>query len=83
MFGDQPPDKIRIAAIALDEGRLGRHRPSKAGDQIVENDDIFAGVEKQPNHVAADIAGSAGDQDTHETRNNPRKLNKSLNVRLP
>ena len=40
-------------------------RPVEAGREIVEHDDPLAGVEQRMDHVAADIAGAAGDQDRH------------------
>ena len=43
-------------------------RPVEAGRQIVEHDDALAGVDQRVDHVAADIAGAAGDQDRHEPR---------------
>ena len=45
----------------------GRDRPAEAGREIVEDDDLLAGVEQLPDHVAADIAGAAGDQNAHAT----------------
>ena len=38
---------------------------SEAGRQIVEHDHALAGVDQRVHHVAADIAGAAGDQDRH------------------
>ena len=57
------PTSASSPHIALDEPRLGRDRPVEAGRQIVEHDDVLAGIDELPDHVAADIAGAAGDQD--------------------
>ena len=54
-----------VADIAFDELGLIRHRPAEAGRQIVENDDVLAGVEQLEHHMAADEAGPARDQNTH------------------
>ena len=42
------------------------HRPGKSGAQVVEHDDALAGVAQSVDHVAADIAGAAGNQDRHQ-----------------
>ena len=38
---------------------------SKAGREIVEHHHALAGIDERMHHVAADIAGAAGDQDRH------------------
>ncbi len=45
-----------VADIAFDELRLVRHRPAEPGREIVENDNVLAGVEQLEHHVAADEA---------------------------
>ena len=62
----QPPHEIVVADIAFDELGLIRHRPAKAGGEIVEDEEVFAGIEQLEHHMASDEAGAAGDQDTHE-----------------
>ncbi len=59
-------DQRLVADVALDETRPVRHRPAEPGRQIVEHHDLLAGVEQLEHHVAADIAGAAGDQNAHE-----------------
>ena len=54
-----------IAEVALDSGDVRRDGRAKAGGQIVDHDDAFARVEQRQDHVAADIAGSARDQNGH------------------
>ena len=62
---DQLRDQRLIAGLADDERhRLGQ-RQSKAGREVVEHDDPLAGIDQRMHHVAADIAGAAGDQDRH------------------
>ena len=39
--------------------------PFKAGRQAIEDDDLLARIDQFPDHVAADIAGAAGDQYRH------------------
>ncbi len=57
--------EILIADVADDERRLGRHRPPEARRQVVEDDDLFAGLEELENHVAADVAGPARNENSH------------------
>ena len=62
---DQRGHARLIAAVADDERHARRHRPVEAGRQIVEHHHALAGIDQRVNHVAADIAGAAGDQDRH------------------
>jgi len=41
MLGDQALNRRGVADVALDQLCLGRNRPSEAGDQIVEDDDLL------------------------------------------
>ena len=59
-------DEIVVADIAFDELGLAGNGPAKARRQIVENDDLLAGIEQLEHHVAADIASPAGHQNAHE-----------------
>ena len=54
-----------IADVADHELGARRHRPVEAGGEIVEHDHALAGVDQRVDHVAADVAGAAGDQDRH------------------
>jgi ribonuclease PH len=51
--------------FADNERRARRHRPVEAGGQIIEHHGLLSGLEEGVNHVAADVAGAAGDQDRH------------------
>ncbi len=65
MLLDEARDQFGVAEIADHEFRRFRNRPGEARRQIVENDHLLARVEKTQNHVAADIAGAACDQNRH------------------
>jgi hypothetical protein len=54
-----------LVPLADDEGDARGDRPIEAGRKIVKNDDALAGREERVDHVAADVAGAAGDQDRH------------------
>ena len=57
--------EILIPHVADDERRLSRHRPPEPRRQVVEDDDLLAGLDELENHVAADVAGPARNQDSH------------------
>ena len=58
-------DQRLVAGLADDERHALGDRPVEAGRQIVEHDHALAGIGELVDHVAADIAGAAGDQDCH------------------
>ena len=62
---DDLGNKPLVAAIPLDEMRLGMDQPRKPGAQIVEHDDALAGIDQGENHMTSDIAGTAGHQYGH------------------
>ena len=49
-----------VSGIADDERRARRHRPVEARGQIIEHDDLVSDLEEGVNHVAANVAGAAG-----------------------
>ena len=60
-FGD-----ARLISSVADQERCPRcHRPIEAGREIVEHHHPLASVDERVNHVAADITGTASDQDRH------------------
>ena len=63
---DQPANEFFVADIAIVEPRFWRDRPLETGGQVVEDNHVLAGVDQPPDHVAADIAGAAGDQNAHD-----------------
>jgi hypothetical protein len=65
VFGHEPVQQFFIADVAFHQPRLGRDRPPVPGREIIQDDDVFAGIRECQNHMAADIACAARDQDTH------------------
>ncbi len=65
VFLDQRGDQGLIADVADLELGARRHRPREPGGQIVEHHHGLAGVDERVDHVAADVAGAAGNQDRH------------------
>ena len=58
-------DARLVPGVADHERRARCHRPIEAGREIIEHHHPLAGVDECMNHVAADIAGAARDQDRH------------------
>jgi hypothetical protein len=65
VLSDQFGDARLISSVANQERRARRHRPIEAGREIVEHHHPLASVDERMDHVAADIAGTARDQDRH------------------
>jgi len=91
MRGDQRAHAQLVSDIADDEPRARRHRPVEAGGQIIEYHYLLSSVEEGVSHVAADVAGAAGDQDRHAVspfraftivRLPRRKIRWSMNARV-
>jgi hypothetical protein len=59
------PHKRRIRNVAPVKHRLGSNGPFETARQIVDDDDMLAVIQQLPDHVTADIAGSAGDEHRH------------------
>ena len=68
MLADELRHQRLVAGLADDERHAFGDRPAMAGGQIVEHDDAFAGIGQFQHHLAADIAGAAGDQNRHGLR---------------
>ena len=62
---DEPADQAAVAKIADRERRRFRNRPGEPGREVVDDDDLLAGVDQSQRHVTADIAGAAGNQNAH------------------
>ena len=77
-LADETGDQRLVAGLADDERHALGNGPVEAGGQIVEHDDALAGVDQRMDHVAADIAGAAGDQDCHAVQ----PYSESINIRL-
>ena len=67
-FLDDGRDQRLVAGLADDQRHALGDRPVEAGREIVEHDDALARRDQRIDHVAADVAGAAGDQDRHEIR---------------
>ena len=67
MLAKKLGDQRLVAGVADDEWRALRHGPVVTGGEVVEHDDGFASIEQLEHHVAADIAGSAGNEDRHDS----------------
>src|SRR5271168_3514465 len=64
-FADELRDQRLVARLADDEWYALGDRPPKAGREIIKHHDLLVGIDELVHHVAANIAGSAGDQDCH------------------
>ena len=65
---DELCDQRLIAGLAEDQRHALGDRPVEAGREVVEHDDLLARRDQRIDHVAADVAGAAGDQDRHVAR---------------
>ncbi len=65
VFADEARDQRLVAGLADDERHAFGDGPVEARRQIVEHDHALAGIDELIDHVAADIAGAACDQDCH------------------
>ena len=57
--------QLAVAGLAVDQWHVLRDRPAKAGREIVDHHHPLAGIDQRVDHVAADITGTAGDEDGH------------------
>ena len=55
----------RSPTLACTKAGAGRHALRVAGDERVQDDHLVAGAEQPLRGDAADVAGAAGDQDSH------------------
>jgi hypothetical protein len=65
MLGYQVRHERLVPGVTDDKLGALRYRPIETGTEIIEYHDAFAAIEEGVNHVAADVAGAAGDQDSH------------------
>ena len=65
VLANEARDQRLVAGIADNQRCALGHGPLEPGGEIVEHHDALAGIEEFEHHVAADIAGSASDQDRH------------------
>ncbi len=64
MLAQHAADQLAIARVAHHQLTV-QHRGAKAGGQIVQHHHFFLALAELPNHVTADVAGAAGDEDGH------------------
>ena len=62
VFTQQAADELAVADLADDQRGIER-RLAEARGQVVEHDDPLAAFAQLQDHVAADVAGAAGDED--------------------
>ena len=65
MLRDQRCYARLVPDLADDKRYILRHSPFETGRQIVEHHHALAGIDERVDHMASDIAGTAGDQDRH------------------
>ena len=63
LFGNDSGEQTGVLDIALVKWHRFGHRPAKAGDQIVDDCHRPTGIGQGEHGVAADIAGTAGNED--------------------
>ncbi len=71
VFAHQAADQLPIADVTDDQGRIGDRLP-KSARQIIEHHHGFAAFAQLQHHVAADIPGSACDQNGSSPHDYPR-----------
>ena len=63
---DEAGDERLVAHVALTNTASGGTDVAEPGREVVENDHLLAGIVQLQDHVAADIAGPARDQNRHQ-----------------
>ncbi len=62
VVGDKAAHERLVGNIALAEDDVIRHNPAEASAQVIQDDDFLTGITEVLDHVAADVAGAAGDE---------------------
>ena len=70
----QPVQKHTVTNVADHEIRSTRNSPVEAGGEVVENDNPHAMVQELKDHMAADVAGTAGYENAHTLNPASRSL---------
>jgi hypothetical protein len=76
------PDGAGIAQIGVQEPRPGRHAAPEPGRQVVKHADPIAAVQERPCGMAADVAGTACDQNFVPHAPDPRSWQSNAQVRV-
>ena len=66
-----PSTRFSSRGIADEQRHAFGQEGGKAGGEVVDHDDAFAGFRQRMNHVTSDIAGAAGDKHGHELTHLP------------
>ena len=74
MPGQQIGDQRLVPEITGDQRHVLRQRAGEAGRQVVQHHDPLARIVQRPDHVAADIARPARDQNRHAVSRAPEQL---------
>jgi hypothetical protein len=61
VLGQDAGDEFLVAGVADYQFAVG-HGFAETGGEVVEGDDALAGLAELAHHVAADVAGAAGDE---------------------
>ena len=61
-----PSTRFSSPASPMNKRDALGHESGKAGGEVVDHDDAFAGFRQRMNHVTSDIAGAAGDKHGHD-----------------
>ena len=80
MLANEPHHEVLVADVAERERGLRRDRPAKSRRQVVEHDDLLAGVDEFENHVAADITGAARHKYRHRRVSAPFAAGRRLHA---
>jgi hypothetical protein len=60
-------DEVLVARVADEQRNALGQECGKAGGQVVDHDNAFAGFYQRLNRVTSDIAGAAGDKHSHDS----------------
>src|SRR5690606_9824674 len=58
-------DQLLVANVADNKLRFRRNRPIKTRREPVDYNHVFARIKQAPDHMAADVPGSAGNEYRH------------------
>ena len=72
--GDHALDQVLVSGVADEQRNAFGQGCGKAGRQIVDHDNAFAGFRQRQNHMTSDIACAAGDEHGHEFTHSPIQL---------
>jgi hypothetical protein len=62
-LSEDPPEQVLVLYVPLVERHVVRHGEAKAGDEAIKDSDWPTSILESQDGVAADIPGTAGNQD--------------------